>query len=197
MQMNKKSSLRHSRVFAAVAIALLVAGCATPARVEQMQVNTSLAKRTAAEASPLRGNVAIRDVTGGKETNPMWVSNVSSSDFERALEASLKDVGLWSINRQASKYLLVAHLEKLDQPLFGASMTVTASVRYTLVERASGKTLVEKVVAAPYTAAWNDAFLGAERLKLANEGAIRVNIQQLIDILLEYKVAGIALQMGE
>ena len=175
---------------------LILGGCATPARVEQMQVSSDLTKRTAATKAPLRESVAIRDVTGGKETNPMWVSNVSSADFERALEASLRDVGLLSANRQGSKYVLVAHLEKLDQPLFGASMTVTASVRYMLVERAGGKTLVEKVIAVPYTAAWNDAFLGAERLKLANEGAIRVNIQQLVDLLLAYDPAAGAVAIG-
>lgn len=183
------------RLLALSMVALLTA-CATPARVDQMQVSTSLATRTAVSSSELRENVAVRDVTGGKETNPMWMSNVSSSDFERALEASLKDAGLWSPNRQAGKYLLVAHLEKLDQPMFGASMTVTASVRYALVERSSGKTVFERILATPYTAEWNAAFMGSERLKLANEGAVRSNIQQLIDALVGLKLAGAGVQLA-
>lgn len=177
--------------------AMLIAGCATPARVEQMQVNTSLAQRTAAGSSPLRDNVAIRDVTGGKETNPMWVSNVSSADFERALEASLRDVGIWSSNRQAGRYQLVAHLEKIDQPFGGFDMTVTTTVRYTLVERASNRTVLERVVVAPYTAVFSAAFAGSERLKIANEGAIRGNIQQLITALLEFKVGDVSVQTGK
>jgi hypothetical protein len=134
-------------------------------------------------------------VTGGKDTNPMWVSNVSSADFERALEASLKDAGLLSGNRQGSKYTLTADMKKLDQPLFGASMTVTATVKYTLVERATGKAVFERDVAVPFTAEWNAAFLGTERLKLANEGAIRSNITQLINDLVALKVASAGVQL--
>jgi len=145
----------------------------------------------------MREAIAVRDVTGGKETNPMWVSSVSSSDFERALEFSLKDAGLLSPNKQAGKYVLVAHLSQLDQPFAGASMTVTATVRYTLIDRATNKDVLEKTLATPYTAAWNDAFMGSERLKLANEGAVRANIQQLIDALAALKVSGAEVQVGK
>lgn len=185
------------RILGALSLTMALIGCAAPARVEQMQTNTNLATRTAVSNSPLREAVAIRDVTGGKETNPMWVSSVSSSDFERALELSLKDAGLLSNNKQGSKYVLVAHLSKLDQPFAGASMTVTATVRYTLVDRATNKDVLEKTLATPYTAAWNEAFMGSERLKLANEGAVRVNIQQLIDALVALKVTGADVQLGK
>ena len=167
----------------------------SPARTDQMQVSSSLQVRTAASQSELKENIGIKDVTGGKDTNPMWVSNVSSADFERALEASLKDAGLLSGNRQGSKYTLTADMKKLDQPLFGASMTVTATVKYTLVERATGKAVFERDVAVPFTAEWNAAFLGTERLKLANEGAIRSNITQLINDLVALKVASAGVQL--
>lgn len=184
---NPISRLLNAGTVAVLALAL--GGCATPARVDQMQTSSTLAARTAVANSPMKETIAIKDVTGGKETNPMWVSNVSSADFSRALEASLKDAGLLSPNNQGSRYMLVAHLQKLDQPLFGASMTVTATVQYSLIERTSNKEVLARTVSMPYTAAWNDAFLGAERLKLANEGAIRVNIQQLIETLLAAKVS--------
>jgi len=168
--------------------AALLAGCATPARVERMQVDTSLAQRTTAAASPLKGKVAIKDVTGGSETNPAWMSKVSSGDFERALEASLRDAGLLSENRQAGPYTLIADMQSLDQPFFGASLTVTATVKYVLLERATGKAVYEKILATPYTANFSDAFLGMERLKLANEGAMRTNISRLIEDLIALKV---------
>lgn len=158
-----------------------------------MKVDPSLAVRTAIANSPLKENVAIKDVTGGKETNPMWVSNVGSPEFERALEDSLRNAGLLSSNRQAGKFTLTAHLLKLDQPMFGASFTVTATVQYALVERATGKEVLARTVSTPYTAAFSDAFMGAERLKLANEGAIRSNIAALIDALTAIKVASLAL----
>jgi hypothetical protein len=178
-----------ARLATAVAFALTLAGCAAPARVDQMQTSSSLAVRTSVSSSPLKETITVKDVTGGKDTNPMWVSNVSSSDFARALESSLRDAGLLSGNNQSSKFMLIAHLQRLDQPLFGASMTVTATVQYTLVDRATNKEVFARTVAMPYTAAWNDAFMGTERLKLANEGAIRVNIQQLIDALLAAKLS--------
>ena len=178
---------------AALAFAACLAGCAGPARVEQMQVDTSLSARTAVANSALKDNVAIKDVTGGSDTNPLWISKVSSTEFERALETSLRSAGLLA-GRQAGTHLLTAHMVRLDQPMFGASMTVTASVEYTLVERASGKTVYSHLVAVPYTAGWSDAFLGAERLKLANEGAMRENLRALIADLVALKVGPVSVK---
>jgi hypothetical protein len=183
-----------SRLAAACVLVGLVAGCAAPARLEQMQVDTSLAQRTALASSPLKGGIAIREVTGGSETNPMWLSKVSSSEFERALEASLGAAGLLSPNRQASPYTLLADLKSLEQPYFGASLTVTATVTYFLVERASAKTVLERTIATPYTAAFGDAFIASERLRLANEGAIRANITRLIEELGALKVSAVELR---
>ena len=172
--------------------AAFISGCATPARVDQMTVSGQPAQRVA--ESPMRGNVAVRDVTGGQETNPMWKSNVSSSEFAQAIEGSLRTVGLLAPNRQAGRYMLTAHLQSLEQPVFGLDMTVTASVNYNVVERATGKEVFQKTVTAPYTAKFSDAFAGVERLKLANEGAIRTNISQLIDELFRLKVDGLAIE---
>jgi len=79
-------------------------------------------------------------------------------------------------------------MQSLDQPFFGASLTVTATVKYTLIDRASGKAVYERVLATPYTAAFSDAFMAMERLKLANEGAMRANISRLIEDLIALKV---------
>ncbi len=173
--------------------AVLLVGCAAPARVDQMQVDTSMATRASLSQSPLRGNVALKEVTGGRETNPMWVSNVSSSDFEAALEASLKAAGLAAPHRQAGRYVLTADLLKLEQPMLGASMTVTATVAYRLIERSTNKEVFTRTLAVPYTAPFSAAFLGSERLKLANEGAMRENIRQLIDLLASQKIAAVSL----
>jgi hypothetical protein len=172
----------------------LISGCATPARVDQMIVSGQPAQRVA--ETPLRGNVAVRDVTGGQETNPMWKSNVSSSEFALAIEGSLRAAGMLAPNRQAGRFMLTAHLQGLEQPVLGIDMTVTASVNYSMVERATGKEVFQKTLATPYTAKFSDAFAGVERLKLANEGAIRTNISQLIDELSRLKIEGIAIEQG-
>lgn len=164
-----------------VFVAVLLTGCASPARVEQMTAAASPAQRIA--STPLKKNVAVKDITGGKETNPAWVSNVGNGEFEKALEASLQDAGLLSEGKQLGKYTLIAHIMKMDQPLMGFDMTVTATVQYTLVERASGKTVLSREIALPFTATISDAFSGVERLRLANEGAVRSNIKKLIEEL--------------
>lgn len=184
-----------SRITFGLLVVAFLAGCAAPARIEQMQVDPPMATRSAVESSPLRGNLGIKDVSGGKETNPLWISNVGSAEFERALEGSLRSAGLLSANRQGSKFALTAHLMKLDQPMFGASFTVTATVQYVVVERATGKEVLNRTLTTPYTAAFSDAFIGSERLKLANEGAIRSNISALIDALLAVKVSGLDLEL--
>lgn len=166
-------------------------GCAAPARIDQMVVTGQPGQRVS--QTPLRGNVAVNDVTGGKETNPMWKSSVGSADFTQALEGSLRTVGLLAPNRQSGLYTMTAHLENLDQPNFGFDMTVTASVLYAVVERKSGKEVFHRTIALPYTAKMGDAFAGAERLKLANEGAIRTNITQLIDELFALKIEGVSI----
>lgn len=174
-----------------IAIALLLTGCAAPARIDQMTSTASPAQRVL--QTPLRANVAVRDVTGGKETNPMWVSNVGSSEFEQALEASLRDAGLLAPGKQAGKYMLVAHLENLDQPFGGFNMTVTATVSYSLAERATGKEVLNRRVSLPYTASLSSAFVGTERLRIANEGAVKVNIAKLIDELFAMKIDQVAM----
>jgi len=141
----------------------------------------------------LKNNLSIKDVTGGKETNPMVVSNVSSSDFERALEISLQASGLFS-PPQTGKYQLIAHIEKIDQPFIGLDFTVTATVRYTVYENATGNEIFSKSLAIPYTAKLGDSLLGVERLRLANEGAIRSNISELINELFNLKINSLSLK---
>jgi len=174
-----------------LATAMALSGCASPARIEQMTANSTPQQRIA--LTPLRTNVAVRDVTGGKETNPMWVSNVGNSEFEQALEASLRDVGLLANGKQGGKYMLVAHLDSVDQPLAGFDMTVSVSVSYTLVERATGKEIFNRRISMPFTATFSSAFAGTERLRVANEGAIRVNITKLIEELFAMNVEKVAL----
>ncbi len=174
-----------------VSVAVL-SGCASPARTDQLTSMATPAQRIA--ITPMRTNIAVRDVTGGKETNPMWVSNVGNSEFEQALESSLRDAGLLSAGKQTGKYMLTAHMEKVDQPMFGASLTVAVTVNYSLIERATGKEMLNRTVNLPYTAAWNSAFVGTERLRLANEGAIKVNIGKIIEEIFALNLNSVAIR---
>ena len=184
----RKTMLSYSLL---VGVAILITGCASTARVDNMIIEAQPSQRII--KTPLRNNLAIRDVTGGKETNPLWKSNVGSSDLEQALEESLRSVGLLA-DRQSGRYMIIAHLNSLDQPSIGINFTVTASVSYTVVERATGKNIYDRTIVLPYTANFGDHLYGVARLRLANEGAIRVSITQLVGDLLSLKIEDIAIK---
>lgn len=175
----------------AVAIVTLLGGCATGARIENMEVAGQPSQRIA--PTPLRKQLAVREVGGGSETNPLWKSNVGNPEFENALKNSLRATGLLS-EGPAGQYTLSAQLNDLDQPMIGLDMTVTAKISYTVAEQASGKTIWQQTLVTPYTARFGDAFAGYERLRLANEGAIRANLSRLIDELFRLKIEQLALQ---
>ncbi|MDH4391196.1 MAG: hypothetical protein QE285_07200 [Aquabacterium sp.] len=162
----------------------VLAGCATPAAVERMAVALPITQTNPV----LKNGVGVADVTGGKETNPMWTSQVSSDGFRRALEQSLENAGMFSKIVAGSKYQLTADLTRLDQPMMGFDMTVTSTVRYSLIETQSRKDVYSRVIQIGHTASVSDAFIGAERLKLASEGAIKANIQAFINDLVVLKL---------
>lgn len=133
--------------------------------------------------SALREAVAVQSVTGGKDTNPLWTSEVSNENFMEALKQSLS-VHTILANGEA-RYRLSAELQKLKQPFAGFDLTVTATVLYRLQDAATDELVYETVVETPYKAKMGDALYGAKRLQLANEGAIRENIKALISELID------------
>lgn len=159
----------------------ILTGCATPADVRGM---SALATPQQIYAStPLRENIAVRDVSGGQDTNPVWTSQVGNDEFAQALTASLRGAGLLAPGKEAGRYTLTAHLEGIDVPLAGISLTASATVNYVLVERATGKTVLERRISLPYTAPFHSAFLAVTRGRLAGEGAMKANIGAFIEDL--------------
>jgi hypothetical protein len=65
---------------------------------------------------------------------------------------------------------------------------VKMDVNYKLVDAQSGATVWSKVIDSQYTASPGDAFAGVKRLRLANEGAARDNIQQAIGAMAALKL---------
>ena len=71
------------------------------------------------------------------------------------------------------------------QPILGLAMQVSLFVKYSLID-SEGNQIWNKEIISSYTANFGDALLGTERLNLANEGAIRSNIELMIKALNEY-----------
>jgi hypothetical protein len=158
---------------------VMLSGCATAARTDHMTVSSAPSARTA--HSPLKSSISIETVSGGENTNPLWTSEIGNAEFRGALEASLRSTQLLADG--PGRYALKAILLSVKQPMVGFDMTVTTTVQYTLTERSSSRVVFDKPISSSYTATVGDAFLGYERLRLANEGAAKNNISQLIDEL--------------
>lgn len=177
-----KSTIKTNLSYALLALVAFISGCSTLTRVENMTVEGQPSQKIA--ETPLRKNLAIKDVT--------MVNKAPADRFEEALEGSLRAVGLFA-PKDVGSYILTAHVQKLDQPFVGANMTVTASIRYIVTERATGKEVFYKILTLPYTAKFTDSFIGVERLRLATEGAIKANIAQLIDDLFSLNIQSVSM----
>ncbi|MBL8698101.1 MAG: hypothetical protein JNK67_07000 [Alphaproteobacteria bacterium] len=171
---------RTFRAMLGVAALCMLAACAQPARVTQMVVPNVMAPVVAANPS-LQGSLAVGDISGGQATNPLWTSQVDNPEFKEALEQSLQANAMLAPNATASRYVVAAQLRELKQPLIGFDMQVTPRVAYKVVERANQATVFEEELTTPYTASFSAAFVAVERLRLANEGAIRESIKRFLE----------------
>lgn len=155
----------------------MLSACATASDPAAMSAMSSAAT-SVDKSSKLYQSVSVGDVGGGKETNPLWTSQVSSDDFAAALTKTLSANAMLATD--TGNYELKAQMASLSQPMIGLDMTVTAGITYTLTNVANGNVLYEKTVQTPYTATVGDAFVGATRLRLANEGAVKANLAQML-----------------
>ena len=83
-------------------------------------------------------------------------------------------------NSAESVYLLKAAIINLNQPLWGASMTVDIDIAWTLAKIRVETPLIREVHSSTYTAPMGAAFAGVKRLRIATEGAVRENIDWIL-----------------
>jgi Lipopolysaccharide-assembly len=121
-------------------------------------------------------------VTGGSETSALGASKISNEDFAEAVKNSIAQSGLFAkiVPAGQSDYQLEVQIVRLDQPMFGTSFTVNLEATWRLVHPEDQKVVWEKAITSSSTATMSDAFSGVTRLRLANEGAARNNIQDAI-----------------
>jgi hypothetical protein len=128
----------------------------------------------------VRDGVVLSAVNGGKETDPLWTSEVGNAEFRDALLVSLQAAQLHAFDDNGP-FTLTANLLELEQPLVGFDMTVTCRTNYLVTRKADGTEIFNETIVTPYTADFSDAFIAIERLRLANEGAARANIEAFIN----------------
>lgn len=178
---------KASRMCWALVLSIGLGGCATPARVDQMTL-TPESPDSYAIAKPLTGKVAVGEVSGGEETNPMWTSEIGNTEFSAALRQSMARAKLLAPEGK-DEYQLSAKLLKVEQPMFALDMTVTITAEYVLVRASDKRQVFQKTVTSSHTAKMGEAFIATERLRLANEGAARTNITDIVNVLYELGVS--------
>lgn len=150
----------------------LCAGCASPAETKGMVAQTLPTVRVTHDP-------VVVVVTGGSKTNPMWMSKVSGDDFKTALLESLRKSKLFqsALADGTAPYRLEVRLEVLEQPMFGFDLTVSMRADWTLTNSKDGHEIWHERILSSHTATVGDKFAAIARLRVANEGAARKNIE--------------------
>jgi len=156
---------------------MLTGGCAAPAQFENMTYTQPLGSSFDSE---LREQVEITAVQGGSKTNPLWVSQISNEDFQKALEISLSSQGLLAND---GRFKLKVTLLEVEQPLFGLDLKVISKVNYIIVDTDKNEILFDEIVEASHIATFSDAFAAVTRLRMANEGSGKNNIKRFLERL--------------
>lgn len=104
-------------------------------------------------------------------------------DFQQAVKSGIRDSGLFSrvLDALPADYLLEVELISYRAPGQGFSATVAISSKWTLTNGATLDQVYEEIHTAEYTVGAGDAFVGATRVRLAAEGAVRETIRQGIE----------------
>lgn len=183
--------MRIIKLAVIAAIFLGLFGCASGAKVENMAVTEKMA---ASYPEEIQQNIGVENVIGGQETNPLWSSEISNDDFKEALKQSLNAQGLLAEDAQ---YEMEVQLVNVDQPIFGMNFTVTTEIRYILRNKQDQSIVMDEKISAPFTAGVGDAFVGVERLRLANEGSAKHNIEILLEKLNTLNIDTQAISLAE
>jgi hypothetical protein len=163
---------------------LLLAGlgaCAMPANYTSMVPELASADLGPGPAPSYRGAITVASVSIGTDTSTPWTSQIGSAEFQDALVRTLMLANLAS--PQGGRFRLDATLLGLSRPFAGFAMTVTASVAYRLTDTATGAVVYQETRTSLGTASLNDAVMNANRLRIADERALRANIRKLIEDL--------------
>jgi len=156
----------------ALALAALVAACATP---QGMSVGAG------AIGNPLpkyRQAMEVRSVTGGAMMNALTLPGVSNEPLKEALEASLRANGYLASG--GAKYFIDAEIKNLDQPIIGLDLDVVAVVTYKV---SGAGTSASYPIRGQGKAGFADSPIATDRLRIANERAMQDNIGQFLRAL--------------
>ena len=168
-------SLPSRRLILAALSLACAGGCAPPASYSAM-VPDRAPGQTPAPA--YRNAITVGSVSIGRDTGTPWRSAVGPGQVQEALVQTL---AANQLGQPANgRYRLDALLLMLDRPYAGFAMTVTAAIAWRLTEAASGVVVYERTLKGLGTATLDDAITNENRLRIADQRAVRANIQQMV-----------------
>jgi len=173
--------MRIIKLLLPVVVALYLVGCATPASQQAMTIGPS--DVPAKLNTNLKNSLSVTGVTGGKDTSPLWTSQVDNTGFKNALEQSLLAIGYLATTSGTSKMKVEAELVELNQPLIGITLDVKSIVNYKVSSQNEMRVFP---ITANGTATFSEAPIASERLRIANEKSIKENIKQFIQKISDF-----------
>jgi uncharacterized protein YceK len=116
---------------------------------------------------------------GRNETGALDLPSISKDDFASAIENSIIENGLFTkvIHGNGSDYKLNVSIVNMSTPMFGASMTASMEVAWSLQNTRSKHVAMRESIKSSYTAGAFSAFAAVTRIRYAVEGAARENIR--------------------
>jgi len=160
---------------------LVVAGlvaCARPPRPANMAPDGALV----GAGSPLRDAIAVGTVAGGEKTNPLTYSRVGADEVREAVVLALRARGMLAADAASAPFRLDVGILEAGLPNDPYVTRVHSVMRYALRTR-DGVAVFDRVIEALGEARLGEVFYGVERLRVANERAVRANLTAGLDAL--------------
>jgi len=159
-------------------VAAGVGACAHPPRPANMAPDGALV----AAGSPLRNAIAVGTVSGGDKTNPLTFSRVGANEVREAVTLALRARGMLGADATSAPFRLDVGILEAGLPNDPYMTRVHCVMRYALRTR-DGATVFDRVIEAVGEASVREVFYGVERLRVANERAVRANLAAGLDAL--------------
>ena len=155
-----------------------VGACAPPASYSAMVAGVPMGQG----AAPVyRNAITVGSITLGRDVGTPWTSAVGPDQVQQALVQTLANAGLGQPAN--GRFRLDGLLMTLSRPYAGFAMTVTAAIAWHLTDVTSSAVVYDRTLQGLGTATLDDAIDNNNRLRIADQRAVRANLQQLVQDL--------------
>ena len=96
-------------------------------------------------------------------------------------------------NGDETKFRINVNVLSIKNPMMGINLKSELRIKWQLIDISENKIVWEDNLTNDYTATMSDSLVAVTRLRIANEGVIRENIQLAIDEMIALIKAGEAL----